>query len=64
LLHAILNAVINKTYSLLLSSHNLFIETGRWHRQHRTPLEDMKCIKCNTIEDEYIPLRYRMLYIY
>ena len=38
---------------LLLSSHNLFIETGRWRRPHCIPREDRKCITCNTIEDEY-----------
>ena len=38
---------------LLLSSHNLSIEIGRWHRLHCIPREDRKCITCNTIEDEY-----------
>ena len=38
---------------LILSSHNIFIETGRWHRPNCIPREDRKCITCNTIEDEY-----------
>ena len=38
---------------LILSSHNIFIETGRWRRPHCIPREDRKCITCNTIEDEY-----------
>ena len=38
---------------LLLSSHNRFIETGRWHRPHCIPREDRKCTTCNTLEDEY-----------
>ena len=38
---------------LILSSHNLYIETGRWHRPHCIPREDRKCTTCNTIEDEY-----------
>ena len=38
---------------LLLSSHNLFIEAGRWYRPHCIPREDRKCITCNTIEVKY-----------
>ena len=38
---------------LILSSHNLLIETGRWHRPPCIPREDRKCTTCNTIEDEY-----------
>jgi len=38
---------------LLLSSHNLHIETGRWHRPHSIPREDRKCHICNKLEDEY-----------
>ena len=37
----------------MLSSHNLYIETGRWRRPHCIPREDRKCITCNIIEDEY-----------
>ena len=39
---------------LMLSSHNLFIETGRWHHPHCIPREDRMCITCNTIEDKYL----------
>ena len=38
---------------LLLSSHNLPIETGRWHRPHSIPREDRTCNICNKLEDEY-----------
>lgn len=38
---------------LLLSSHNLSIETGRWHRPNCIPRQDRKCITCNKLEDEY-----------
>ena len=38
---------------LLLSSHNLFIETGRWHRPRSIPREDRTCNICNKLEDEY-----------
>ena len=37
---------------LMLSSHNLFIETGR-QRPHCIPSEDRKCTTCNTIEEKY-----------
>jgi hypothetical protein len=35
---------------LRLSSHRLFVETGRWNN---TPLNDRKCQLCNILEDEY-----------
>ena len=38
---------------LLLSSFNLPIETGRWHRPHSIPREDRTCNICNKLEDEY-----------
>lgn len=38
---------------LICSSHNLCIETGRWHRPHSIPRENRKCTTCNKIEDEY-----------
>ena len=38
---------------LLLSSHTLLIETGRWHRPHSIPREDRTCNICNKLEDEY-----------
>ena len=38
---------------LLLPSHNLFVQTGRWHRKHCIQREDRMCITCNTLEDEY-----------
>ena len=36
-----------------LSSHRLDIETGRWTRPHKTPLENRKCKQCNILEDEF-----------
>jgi len=38
-------------HELLLSSHNLHIETGRWHRPHSIPREDRTCNICNKLED-------------
>ena len=38
---------------LLLSSHNLLIETGLWHRPRSIPREDRTCNMCNKLEDEY-----------
>ena len=38
---------------LLLSSHNLLIETGSWHRPHSIPREDRTCNICNKLEDEH-----------
>ena len=36
---------------LLVSSHSLRVETGRWTRPV-TPRSDRKCTTCNVIEDE------------
>ena len=36
---------------LLVSSHTLLIETGRWHRPHSIPREDRTCNICNKLED-------------
>ena len=38
---------------LISSSHNLKIETGRWHKPRKIPLENRLCVSCNKIEDEY-----------
>lgn len=37
---------------LRLSSHRLYIETGRW-QQPSIPIDERKCIFCNCLEDEY-----------
>ena len=37
-INSILTAALSR---LLLSSHNHFIETGRWHRSHCIPHEDL-----------------------
>jgi len=36
-----------------MSSHRLFIETGRWRKPVSVPIQDRKCIVCNKLEDEY-----------
>ena len=38
---------------LRLASHRLEIETGRWTKPIKTPLEDRKCKLCGRLEDEY-----------
>ena len=36
-----------------VSSHRLEIETGRWIRPNKTPLENRKCKQCNILEDGF-----------
>ncbi len=38
-----------------ISSHNLRIETGRYDRPNKTPIDQRKCLYCSTqeIEDEF-----------
>ena len=36
-----------------MSSHRLQIEAGRWHRPHRIPVNERKCLDCNNVEDEF-----------
>ena len=38
---------------LRLASHRLEIETGRWTKPIKTPLEARKCKLCGILEDEY-----------
>lgn len=38
---------------LRLSSHRLFIESGRWNRPQPIPREERKCSFCDKLEDEY-----------
>ena len=38
---------------LRVASHRLEIETGRWHKPNRTPIEERKCLFCNCLEDEF-----------
>ena len=38
---------------LRVSSYKLQIETGRWNRPIRTPIDERKCYFCNVVEDEY-----------
>ena len=43
----------NALTRLRLSSHKLFIESGRWNRPQPTPREERKCTICNILEDEF-----------
>ena len=38
---------------LRVSSHRLQVEVGRWHKPKPIPVQERKCIKCNTLEDEF-----------
>ena len=38
---------------LRVSTHNLEIETRRWHKPNKIPRNDRKCKHCNTLEDEF-----------
>ena len=38
---------------LRMSSHNLEIEAGRWHRPNVIPRDERKCQLCNELEDEF-----------
>ena len=35
------------------SSHRLDIETGRWTKPNKSPIDARKCKMCNVLEDEY-----------
>ena len=36
-----------------VSSHRLQIEAGRWAKPTRIPVNERKCLICNSLEDEY-----------
>ena len=38
---------------LRCSSHRLEIESRRWHRPIRKPVDEGKCKSCNVVEDEF-----------
>ena len=38
---------------LRVASHRLEIETGRWHKPDRRPIEERKCLFSNCLEDEF-----------
>ena len=38
---------------LRMPSHRLAIESGRWVKPIRLPIEERKCTDCNVLEDEY-----------
>ena len=39
---------------LRMSSHRLEVETGRWTKPNRIPINQRKCICCQVIEDDII----------
>ena len=58
---------------LRLSSHRLFIETGRWNQPTCTPINERICICCQSLDNEYnfiiefksyIELRKQLISIY
>ena len=44
---------IQATSRLRMSSHRLAIESGRWTRPNRTPVNERICVECGVVEDEY-----------
>ena len=38
---------------LRVSSHRLYVETGRWNKPTSIPFDERKCLFCNRLEDEY-----------
>ena len=38
---------------LRVSSHRLAIESGRWARPTRIPIDERKCVNYNILEDEF-----------
>ena len=38
---------------LRVALRRLEIETRRWHKPNRTPIEERKCLFCNCLEDEF-----------
>ena len=47
---------------LRVSSHRLYVETGRWRRPHSVPYYERKCHIGNVLDDEYhFVLKCRML---
>lgn len=47
------NKYIHAFCKLRMSSHRLAIESGRWVRPNRIPIDDRKCSLCQVLEDEY-----------
>ena len=43
----------NALSRLRCSSHRLEIESGRWHRPIRKPVDERKCKNCNVVENEF-----------
>ena len=38
---------------LRVSSHRLAVESSRWARPTRIPIDERKCVNCNILEDEF-----------
>lgn len=43
----------NAIASLKCLSHRLEIESGRWHKPIRKPIDERLCTNCNVVENEY-----------
>ena len=43
----------NASSRLRCSSQRLEIESGRWHRPVRKPVDERKCKNCNVVENEF-----------
>ena len=43
----------NALSRVICSSHRLEIESGRWHRPVRKPVDERKCKNCNVVENEF-----------
>ena len=43
----------NSLCKLRVSAHRLEVETGRWTKPNRTPLDDRVCLICGVLEDEF-----------
>ena len=51
--HVNLSKFRNALSRLRVSSHNLEIEAGRWHKPVSKPFSERICLICSTLEDEY-----------
>ena len=52
----------NSLSRFILSSHNLAVESGRWHKPRSIPFDDRKCNVCAVLEDEFHMLFECVLY--
>ena len=43
----------NSLCKIRVSAHRLEVETGRWTKPNKTPLDDRICLICGVLEDEF-----------